>query len=560
MSTRRVGKYEILDEIGRGGFGTVYRARDTMLDRVVALKVLHPQLLVDPTFLTRFQQEARTAARLNHPYIVTIHELGETEGVWHIAMAFLPGRPLDRIMREEGPLEPERALTVARDIGAALDHAHSLDLVHRDVKPSNIIVGDDGHATLTDFGLVRAALQSTLSTTMGLIGTPTYMSPEQCEGEELDGRSDLYALAVVLYEMLTGRAPFQADTPLAVMRGHADKPPPPPRALNPRLSEPLEAVLLRSLAKDRAARYASGAGLAEALEQALQARDARKPTAHAAVTQAPAKAEKAPGKRMPGWVLLLGGVLAVAIVAVALVLLSGGDTGAETRTPEPTQVVAAAPTSTTAPTRTSTPSSTFTPTPTRTSTPTPTNTPRPSPTPLVGGSGRIAFRSSRDGNAEIYVMNADGSGQIRLTDNPASDGSPAWSPDGTRIAFTSERDGNWEIYVMNADGNKQTRLTDNLAEDRYPAWSPDGTRIAFQSERDGNDEIYVMNDDGSDQTRLTDNPAPDIRGAWSPDGKRIAFYSYRDGNWEIYVMNADGSAQTRLTTDPADDVAPAWSP
>jgi uncharacterized caspase-like protein len=173
---------------------------------------------------------------------------------------------------------------------------------------------------------------------------------------------------------------------------------------------------------------------------------------------------------------------------------------------------------------------------------------------------RIAFASSRDGNKEIYVMNADGSDQIRLTDNSAHDFDPAWSPDGARIAFASFRDGNYEIYVMNADGSDQTRLTDDPAHDSSPTWSPDGSRIAFDSNREGNWEIYVMNADGSDKTRLTDNSAYDSSPAWSPKGARIAFYSFRDGNYEIYVMNADGSDQARLTDDPAHDSSPTWSP
>jgi Tol biopolymer transport system component len=175
---------------------------------------------------------------------------------------------------------------------------------------------------------------------------------------------------------------------------------------------------------------------------------------------------------------------------------------------------------------------------------------------------KIAFVSERDGNAEIYIMDVDGSNQMRLTDNPAVDGGrPSWSPDGTGIIFVSERDGHWEIYTMNADGSNQTRLTDNPTDDGgRPSWSPDGTRIIFVSERDGNAEIYIMNADGSNPTRLTDNPAADWWPSWSPDGTRIAFHSNRDGNAEIYIMDVDGSNQMRLTDNTADDAGPSWSP
>ncbi len=175
-------------------------------------------------------------------------------------------------------------------------------------------------------------------------------------------------------------------------------------------------------------------------------------------------------------------------------------------------------------------------------------------------SGKIAFMSDRDGNVEIYVMNADGSGQKNLTNNPAIDKNPAWSPDGKKIAFDSYRDGNQDIYVMNADGSGQKNLTNDLINGGYPAWSPDGKKIAFDSYRDGNWEIYVMNADGSGQKRLTNNPADDNFPSWSPDGKKIAFMSDRDGNLEIIVMNADGSGLENLTNNPADDGYPSWSP
>ena len=173
---------------------------------------------------------------------------------------------------------------------------------------------------------------------------------------------------------------------------------------------------------------------------------------------------------------------------------------------------------------------------------------------------KIAFASDRDGNYEIYIMNEDGSGIKRLTNNPDEDVFPSWSPDGTKIAFESRRDGNPEIYLMNADGTEQTNLTNNSSWDQFPLWSPDGQKIAFHSLRDKNHEIYTMNTDGSDLKRLTNNITNDMSPSWSPDRKKIAFFAQRDGNPEIYVMNPDGSEQTRLTNNPARDTSPAWSP
>ncbi|MDX1450277.1 MAG: hypothetical protein R3246_14600, partial [Acidimicrobiia bacterium] len=169
----------------------------------------------------------------------------------------------------------------------------------------------------------------------------------------------------------------------------------------------------------------------------------------------------------------------------------------------------------------------------------------------------IAFESQRDGNREIYLMAADGSDGINLTNHPAADGDAAWSPDGSKIAFASNRDGNTEIYVMNADGSEVTRLTDDPAIDRFPSWSPDGRRIAFSSDRGGDTDIYLMNPDGSELLRLTSDPAEDAEPAWLADGSLIVFFSTRSGNGEIWCMNPDGSNPVNLPDDPAFDSAPA---
>jgi len=185
----------------------------------------------------------------------------------------------------------------------------------------------------------------------------------------------------------------------------------------------------------------------------------------------------------------------------------------------------------------------------------------PAESAFPGGNGKIVFQTNRDGNYEIYTMNADGTGQTRLTNNAAEDSAPAWSADGTRIAFHSNRDGNYEIYTMNANGTGQTRLTNNAAEDSQADWSPDGTKLVFRTDRDGNFEIYTMNATGTGQTRLTNNPALDRDPVWSPDGTKLAFGTNRDGNDEIYTMNATGTGPTNRTNNPAaGDLVPAWSP
>jgi Tol biopolymer transport system component len=184
----------------------------------------------------------------------------------------------------------------------------------------------------------------------------------------------------------------------------------------------------------------------------------------------------------------------------------------------------------------------------------------PAQSAFPGGNGKIVFETGRDGNAEIYTMNADGSGQTRRTTSAGIDVEPAWSPDGAKVAFISNRDGNFEIYTMNANGTGQTRVTVQAAFDGGPIWSPDGTGMVFRTDRDGNSEIYTMNADGTGQVRRTTNAAQDGGAVWSPDGAKLAFYSDRDGNYEVYTMNADGTNPIRRTTNAAQDGAPDWSP
>jgi len=266
----QLDKYTLLAEIGSGGFSTVYKAHDPSLDRNVALKVLLPHLTRDASVLERFRQEARQAARLKHPNIVTIYEVGEADGRFYIAMEYLDGQPLSQLIESAGSLPPLRAVAIVRQVGAAMDYAHTEGLIHRDVKPSNIVVGKDDQATLTDFGLVKYAGGGGVTTTGVVLGTPEYMSPEQVLGQEVDARTDLYTLGVVIYQMLTGRVPFEGTTPFAVQKGHTEMLPPDPRQLNPALGEHIAEVLLKSLAKRPDERYQSGADFTSALVEAVE--------------------------------------------------------------------------------------------------------------------------------------------------------------------------------------------------------------------------------------------------------------------------------------------------
>jgi serine/threonine protein kinase len=268
----KLGKYKIIEEVGRGGFAAVYKAVDTTLDRIVALKSLDPRLSGEPTFAQRFQREAKLAANLKHPNVVIIHEFGWEAGTGYMAMEFLEGRTLKEMILKEGTLTPRRIVNIVGQIASALDYAHERGLVHRDVKPSNIMVGADDHVTVMDFGIAKAATLTGLTTTGQIFGTPEYMSPEQAKGaDEPDARSDIYSLGVVVFEMLTGVVPFSGTTPLSIMVSHANKPPPRLSEINPDVPPAVEAVLLKALAKRPEGRYSQAGELSRALAEAFEA-------------------------------------------------------------------------------------------------------------------------------------------------------------------------------------------------------------------------------------------------------------------------------------------------
>ncbi len=249
-------RYELDHLIARGGMAEVYRARDRLLDRPVALKVLFPELSVDRSFVERFRREAQAAANLSHPNIVPVFDWGEDSGTYFIVMEFVDGRPLSAILKTAGPLSADRAADIGAHVANALGYANRHGVVHRDVKPGNVLITDEGLVKVTDFGIARAVnTEESLTQTGAVMGTATYFSPEQAEGIGVDARSDIYSLGVVLFEMVTGRPPFLGDTPVAVASKHVRERPPAPRELNPAVPPTFEAVIMKAMAKDQAFRY-----------------------------------------------------------------------------------------------------------------------------------------------------------------------------------------------------------------------------------------------------------------------------------------------------------------
>src|SRR3989338_5558872 len=253
----QLGRYEVLGELGQGAMGVVYKAKDPLIDRVVAIKTINLGLALDEKeeYEGRFYQEAKAAGRLNHPNIVTIYDVGKSGDVAYIAMEFLQGRELRDIMNDVGILPVDQVLDIVAQVAQGLAYAHEHEIVHRDVKPSNIMVVHDGHVKITDFGIARMASSAVHTQTGMVLGSPKYMSPEQVMGKTIDQRSDIFSLGVMLYEMLTGQAPFNGENVNAIMYQTLNAVPAPPNTLNPAVPEMANFILAKALAKKLEDRY-----------------------------------------------------------------------------------------------------------------------------------------------------------------------------------------------------------------------------------------------------------------------------------------------------------------
>ncbi|MBI5955741.1 MAG: serine/threonine protein kinase, partial [Chloroflexi bacterium] len=261
LTGKTLGPYRIIEQLGRGGMATVYKAYEPSLDRYVALKILASFYAEDEAFRSRFKREATAIAKLEHPNILPIYSFGEEMGISYIAMKYVPGGTLkDRLGKLLDPLWTARLIT---QIAEALDYAHKRGVIHRDVKPANVLLTEEGWPLLSDFGIAKMLEGTAYATQSGaVLGTPQYMSPEQGQGQKVDKRADIYALGVILFEMLTGRVPFDADTPAAVIIKHIMSPLPMPREVNPDLSEGMERVILKAMAKNPEDRFQTAGELA----------------------------------------------------------------------------------------------------------------------------------------------------------------------------------------------------------------------------------------------------------------------------------------------------------
>ena len=583
---RLQGRYLIQAVIAQGGFATVYRAYDQVLTQLCAIKESQQHSAEADA---QFEQEALMLARLRHPNLPRVidHFRLLNQGQY-LVMDFVAGQSLAQLLQQRGqPLAEAEAIELISQVADALHYLHSQEppIIHRDVKPQNIIVTPAGQVMLVDFGISKFYRPDLPTVTAAQAYTPGYAAPEQYGYAPSDARSDIYGLGATLYTLLTDQRP-----PDALQRLLDHTPVTPPRQLNSTISATTEAAILHALTLAAAKRLPTVA----AFQQALSSRRAQRTNRWRTMVILGIALGVILLFALGRWLWQQNARLATQPASTALAI------AALRPTFTPTLLPAATPTAISPTATVLLPTATNVPEPTATLV-VPTSIP---PTPLGGGT-LVAFTSERDGNAEIYIMNPNGSNPVNLTNHPASDQMPAWSPAGNRIAFESNRAGNWEIYAINQDGtgleqltndpgNEQdaqwspdgsrllfhsnredgilrvwmmnlasgalTRMTDDAAGDWHGSWSPDSQQIVYAHDATGVAEIYRVNVDGSERINLTNSQARESVPNWSPDGRQIVFYSERDGNREIYIMNADGSGQTRLTNDPAIDFLANWSP
>ena len=526
--------------------GEVYRARDPRLGRDVAIKVLPATISADPARLRRFEQEARAAAALNHPNIVTIYSVEQAGDVPFVTMEVVEGLPLSKLIPRAG-LPLGRTLPIAIALGDAISAAHARGIVHRDLKPSNVMVTPDDRVKVLDFGLAKllhpqpadlgaTALATEPITDPGLVvGTLPYMSPEQVQGKPVDHRSDIFSLGVILYEMTTGQRPFKGDTSALLLSSILKDTPPLASDVGAGVPRDLGRIIRHSLAKDPSQRYQTALDLRNELAELQQ--DLSSGSLPAPVPQARA-----------GWSTRLIGAAAVVAIAVASAAVYGvwRSTAPRRSTPAPSFAFQQLTTQTGIEQY-------------------PSLSPDGKWVVYEGNqTGGNVYQGNQPGNADIYLQSVGGQNPINLTkDSLDDDREPAFSPDGESIAFRSSRQGGG-IFVMGRTGESVRRLTDRGYN---PAWSPDGTRIVYATDdatiagRAYVSELWVVAVATGEKKRIFEGDA--VQPSWSPHGLRIAYWkAFRQhtNQRDIATISADGGDAVPVTSDAPVDWNPIWSP
>lgn len=483
MIPEKIGRYEIRAELGRGGMATVYHGYDPRFEREVAVKVLPSELLhSDPQFKLRFEREAKIIAQLEHPSIVPVYDVGEENGQPYFVMRYMNGGSLAERIKQK-VMSVEEAAKILGQIAPGLDEAHSKGIVHRDLKPSNILFDSKGTPYISDFGIAKLS-QSQASSVTGsaIIGTPAYMAPEQAAGETVDGRSDIYALGIILFEMLTGRQPYEADTPMAVAIKHITDPVPHILEANPSLPADVDAIIQTAMAKRKEDRFSTAMELVDALRMVGSTATTQMRTVKASPkTAAAAEKAAAPPARKPLSIwLILAPILVLGMLGGGYALLSRINRPVETEAPLPVLTQTSAPvTPASAPALSSTTEAPVLPAPTTvppTRLPPPTLTPAPLKPPVLGGADKIAFVA----NNEIWLMNMDGSNLEQVTFDGAVKTDLQWlAPDYRYLLFISGK------IVKYYDS--QTGAVDTLAN--FPS---EVSVDAFQVSHDGRRVMIAM--------------------------------------------------------------------
>jgi len=553
MIGRMLAHYRIEARLGAGGMGVVYKALDTHLNRTVAIKMLPPRAVSDPGRRERFIREARAASALDHPNIVTIHDIAEADGQLFIVMQYVSGKTLRELLAQ-GPLPLNDALRYAVQIADGLARAHARGIIHRDLKPANVMVSEEGPVKILDFGLAKLTepleSEETVTAPAGppeteqgtVLGTVAYMSPEQAQGKRVDARSDIFSFGSLLYEMVTGRAPFRGDSRLAVLSAIVRDEPEPVSQLTPAAPPELEKLIGRALRKDPERRWQAMADLRVALTEIKEESESGAGPASLPVP-----------RQLSRWVWIAG-LAALAVAIGGGVWFHRARTTTEPAVPPPRTVLL-------------------------------TSFSGRELEPALSPDGKqVAFvwDGVTGDNFDIYVKLVEAGNPLRLTTDPAPDSSPAWSPDGSRVAFVRQSEAGHAVFVVPALGGPERKVAQSAAIARPDvslsgpwspglAWSPDGRFLAIvdRSSPLGPNSIFLLSLETGERRRLT-SPGPvsftDEFPAFSPDGQTIAFErGFTLAAGDIYLLPlAPGGTATgeprRLTFDGRGAGGLAWSP